>query len=94
MSDILNKIVSVKRTEVQAAQDVIEGFSAHIRAENLTPARFQFAVAAFAQEGEGAQLLLCFGNVPLQSLRCAVQARIGVRLAHHDRSCGAKRAQQ
>jgi hypothetical protein len=41
--------------QVEAAQDVVEGFGAHVGAEDLSPALLQFAVAAFAQEGQGAQ---------------------------------------
>ena len=65
MPQVLGKLI-----EVQAAQDVIEGFSAHIRAEDLAPARFQFAVAAFAQEGERAQLLQFIAQARVLALRC------------------------
>ncbi len=41
--------------QVEPAQDVIKGFSAHIGAEDLSPALFQFAIAGLTQESEWAE---------------------------------------
>ena len=42
--------------QIQAAEDVVKGLGAHIGAEDLAPAMLELAVAALADEGEGAQL--------------------------------------
>ena len=41
--------------QVKPSQDIEESFRSHVSSEDLSPSLFQFTVANFTQEGEGAQ---------------------------------------
>ena len=43
--------------QVKAFQNIVEGLGAHIGAEDLAPALFEFTVTGFGQELQNAQIL-------------------------------------